>query len=348
MNERMVFKLVSIFYTHVNCFIFKIKFESNNMIRLICSFFLCGIQLFAFANKGSDTLFHETPIELKTPTGNIEGTLTIPDLRYPMPVALIIAGSGPTDRNGNSAMMKNESLKMLADSLSVHGIAAVRYDKRGIGASREAGKNETDLRFEDYVKDAKAWLQLLKKDTRFSKVIVIGHSEGSLIGMLAAKHNADAFVSIAGTGKPAGTILKEQLANQPETIRNLIYADIDTLEMGKTLQYANPLLYSLFRPSVQPYLISWFRYNPAIAIQQLNHIPVLIVQGTHDIQVSEADAQLLAKASEQAKLVMIPHMNHIFKMVTGDRNTNIAAYNSPQLPVSGVLIDTLVAFIHTL
>ncbi|GHU57844.1 alpha/beta hydrolase [Spirochaetia bacterium] len=294
------------------------------------------------------SVFHELPIALHTPAGTIEGTLSLPESTAPMPVALIIAGSGPTDRNGNNPSMQNQSLKMLADSLATHGIASVRFDKRGIGASAAALKSESDIRFTDYVQDAIAWLQLLHRDKRFNSIIVIGHSEGSLIGMLASKHSADAFVSIAGAGKSAGTLLKEQLAKQPEVIRNWIYADIDTLEMGKTLQYVNPLLYNLFRPSIQPYLISWFRYNPTTVIQQLSNLPVCIIQGMNDIQVSEADAQLLAKASTKAKLVMIPHMNHIFKMVTGDRNVNLDTYNNPQLPIREQLVEAIVTFIDGL
>jgi hypothetical protein len=103
----------------------------------------------------------------------------------------------------------------------------------------------------------------LQKDKRFNKIVVISHSEGSLIGMLPAKHNAIVFVSIAGTWMPADDILKTQLATLPEPFKQMIYADIDTLQRGDTLHYVDPLLYSLFRPSVQPYLISWFQYNPA-------------------------------------------------------------------------------------
>lgn len=318
------------------------------MFKFLPLLVFIGLYNFTSANAQTDTLFQETPITLHSYTGNIGGTLTLPGMQQKMPVALIIAGSGPTDRNGNNSRMKNESLKMLADSLAKHGIASVRYDKRGVGASKDALKSEADIRFEDYVEDAKSWIDLLRQDSRFTKVIVVGHSEGSLIGMLAAKDNANAFVSVAGAGKPAGAILKEQLAGQPETIRHIIYTDIDTLETGKTLQYVSPLLYALFRPSVQPYLISWFRYNPATAIQQLGSMPVCIIQGTNDIQVNEGDAELLAKANPKAILVIIPNMNHVFKMVTGDRNANIATYNNPQLPISEQLVYALVTFIYPL
>jgi len=280
---------------------------------------------------------------LHTTTGDIFGTLTIPKNADKVDVALIIAGSGPTDRNGNNPMMKNESLRKLAYGLANNNIASLRYDKRGIAESKNAAKSEADLTFEDYVADAKHWINLLKKDKRFSKVFVIGHSEGSLIGMLAAYQMADGYISIAGAGKSADKILKEQLAIQPQAIKDLSFPIIDSLVSGNTVQNVNPMLSSLFRPSVQPYLISWFHYNPQVEIQKLA-IPVLIIQGTNDIQVSAEDAKLLAKANGHAQLVLIENMNHIFRIVEGNRKANIATYNNPSLPISEEMINSIIAF----
>lgn len=164
----------------------------------------------------------EEPVSLKTPTGEVFGTLELPAARTPVPVALIIAGSGPTDRNGNSPALPgaNNSLKMLAHGLAARGIASARYDKRGIAASRAAITGEQDLRFTNFIEDAEAWVKQLRADTRFSTVTIIGHSEGSLIGMVAAREaGADAYVSLEGTGRKAADILAEQLKPQlpPET-----------------------------------------------------------------------------------------------------------------------------------
>ena len=293
---------------------------------------------------GNDSLYKELPVTLHTATGDLFGTLTVPVQKTRMPVALIIAGSGPTDRNGNNPMMKNESLHKLAIALADSGIASLRYDKRAIAESKAAAKSEADLRFDDYVADARDWISLLRKDNRFSRIIVIGHSEGSLIGMVAAHKNADAFVSIAGAGRPADKILKEQLDKQPQAVKDLSFPIIDSLVAGKTVSTVNPMLFSLFRPSVQPYLISWFKYDPAVEIRKLS-IPVLVIQGTNDIQVSMEDAQLLAKAGK-APLMAIDHMNHIFRIVEGDRNANIATYNDPSLPIAGELSDSIVRFIR--
>jgi pimeloyl-ACP methyl ester carboxylesterase len=293
---------------------------------------------------GNDSLYKELPVTLHTATGDLFGTLTVPVQKTRMPVALIIAGSGPTDRNGNNPMMKNESLHKLAIALADSGIASLRYDKRAIAESKAAAKSEADLRFDDYVADARDWISMLRKDNRFSRIIVIGHSEGSLIGMVAAHKNADAFISIAGAGRPADKILKEQLDKQPQAVKDLSFPIIDSLVAGKTVSTVNPMLFSLFRPSVQPYLISWFKYDPAVEIRKLS-IPVLVIQGTNDIQVSMEDAQLLAKAGK-APLMAIDHMNHIFRIVEGDRNANIATYNDPSLPIAGELGDSIVRFIR--
>jgi pimeloyl-ACP methyl ester carboxylesterase len=296
------------------------------------------------AGSTNDTAFTETTVVLHTPGGDIAGTLTVPNQPAKMPVALIIAGSGPTDRNGNNPMMKNESLQKLAYGLAANHIATLRFDKRGIGESKSAGKKEADLRFEDYINDAKGWIELLKKDKRFSKVIVAGHSEGALIGMIAALHQAQGFISIAGAGKSADKLLKEQLTTQPASVKDASFPIIDSLAMGKTVENVPGVLNALFRPSIQPYMISWFHYDPQTEIKKLT-IPVLILQGTNDLQIDVDDAQLLAKANTKAQLVLIKNMNHIFRIVEGDRRENLATYITPEQPISEELINTIAVFV---
>lgn len=290
-----------------------------------------------------DTTFTETEVTLQTGSGVIYGTLTIPEKPRRMPVALIIAGSGPTDRDGNNPVMRNNSLKLLAAELAKKGIASLRYDKRGIAASKAALTGEKDLRFDDYVSDAGEWIQLLKKDKRFSEIIVIGHSEGSLIGMLAGT-SADKFISIAGFGQSADLILKEQLGSQPKMVQDLSFPIIDSLKNGKTVDSVPPILKSLFRPSVQPYMISWFRYDPRIEIRKLS-VPVLIIQGTNDIQVGVENARQLSDANREAELLLIDNMNHIFRITDGDRMANIATYSNIELPVSRELAEAVTGFI---
>jgi uncharacterized protein len=297
------------------------------------------------ANHLRDTTFKEQPIVLKTTTGEISGTLTIGD-RPGGVVALIIAGSGPTDRNGNSMFTNNNSLKMLAQQMANMGVASVRYDKRGVGASAKALKTEADIRFEDYIRDAVEWIQLLKKDKRFKSVLVIGHSEGSLIGMVAAATNGVAkFISIAGTGRAIDVILKEQLKASNSELYDLSIPILDSLKRGLLVKNVDKKLASIFRPSVQPYMISWLKYDPQKEIKKLT-IPVLLVQGTNDIQVPVEDAKLLQAAKPAAQMLMIENMNHILKNVAGDREANAATYKDPNLKLAPGLLEGILGFIN--
>ena len=172
-------------------------------ILIIITFVFCCI---SYAQTKAEA------IRLTTITGDIQGTVLIADTTKVTPIVLIISGSGPTDRNGNNPMMSNNSLKMLAEGFAEKGIASLRFDKRGIAESKNAGVNESELRFENYVDDVKAWCELIKKDKRFSDLIILGHSEGSLIGMISSREaKVDKFISIAGAGFPAGDILLKQL-----------------------------------------------------------------------------------------------------------------------------------------
>ena len=312
--------------------------------------FIIVLLIFAFDifSVSASSQIDSTPVEsiviLHTKSGDIFGTLTTPREYNDIPVALIIAGSGPTDRNGNNPMMKNNSLKILATELATKNIATLRFDKRGIGESTAAGKKESELRFDDYVQDAKEWLELLKKDKHFSNVIVIGHSEGSLIGMIAAQ-GADKFVSIAGAGQSADKIIKEQLTTQPKEIKDLCYAIIDSLADGKKVENVPPMLNSLFRPSVQPYMISWFKYDPQTEIKKLS-IPILILQGTNDLQISVEDAKRLANSNQGSKMILIEQMNHIFRIVNGDRQSNISTYSNTEMDIANELVESISAFIQ--
>lgn len=278
----------------------------------------------------------------------LKGTLQLPEGKGPFPVALIIAGSGPTDRDGNSPLLagKNNSLKLLAEGLAQHGIASVRYDKRGIAQSVMPGLKEEQMTFKDFVDDASAWTQLLKKDQRFNKRFILGHSEGSLIGMAAAQQNpVDRYVSISGAGSNAADLLLTQLKPQlPAALYQQSEALIARLRQGLTGEVPDPALASLFRKSVQPYLISWFKCDPAQILSALK-IPTLIVQGDRDLQVAVTEAQKLLKAQPSAKLLLVPGMNHVLKSVSEDQRDNLASYSNPELPLADGLVQGIVDFL---
>lgn len=293
----------------------------------------------------------EQPVSYETLTVPVkDGDLTVAlqkSSKKPSPVVLIIAGSGPTDKDGNSAIAgKNNSLKMLAEGLAQEGIASVRYDKRGIGDNASLLKKEEDISIDQYVDDAVQIIHVLSANQAFSSVHIIGHSEGSLIGMLAAqKTNVASFVSIAGAGRTADTLLLEQLSGQltpaltAET--NMILV---ALKKGEQVQHVSPELQALFRPSVQPYMMSWLKYNPATELQYVKG-RVLLIQGTTDIQVNATDAEALKQGDEKAELLYLEGMNHILKNAPEDRTKNLATYADPTLPLHPKLLPAIYKFI---
>lgn len=300
----------------------------------------------------SQSTVKEESVVLQTSSGSIYGTLKIPNKETKVPLAIIIAGSGPTDRNGNQPSLNNNSLQLLSNALSKDGIATLCFDKRGIGESQKAGLDESQLRFGDYVNDVRLWIDLITKDDRFSNIIVIGHSEGALIGILASENNnkVSKYISIAGVGESAANVLREQLEaqliGQSEDMKVQIFSYIDLLEQGKLIENVSPDLYFLFRPSVQPYMISWFKYNPEEEIAKLT-IPTLLIQGNMDVQVGVKQVEILSNANSKAQKIVIEGMNHIMK---DSPNTDMQeqlqnSYNNPTEPLNKDLVEKIINFI---
>ncbi len=294
----------------------------------------------------AQTLLNQT-MTVQVPEGRLHGSLLLPKTAEPLPVALLIAGSGPTDRDGNNPMGRNDSLKRLAQALAKHGIASLRYDKRGVGQSLAVARNESQLSVDDYVADAVAWTRVLKADPRFSELVLIGHSEGALIASLAAPAvEPAAFISIAGSGRPIDLLLREQLQGRlPPPLLATAHYLIDELKAGRSHEQVPDALQILFRPSVQPYLISLFRQDPVGAFAHTT-VPALIIQGTHDIQVERSDAQALQRAREGAELALIAGMNHVLRIVPMDRDIQTASYNQPELPIAHALTEQISQFLH--
>lgn len=300
------------------------------------------------AATAPDPSVTESSIVLKSLSGTIYGTLAMPnDAKGKVPVVLIIAGSGPTDRNGNGPLINTNTYKLLAYALGKAGIASVRYDKRMIGQSVGTQK-ESDLRFEDYSDDAVGFINMLSDDERFSKVIVAGHSEGSLIGMLACHDEpVKGFISLAGAGEPAEKILTEQMKSQPGYASEGLKKVLDSLKRGKINPNVDPSLYSLLRPSIQMYIMSWCRYDPTVEIRKIK-CPILIVQGTTDMQVSIDNAQKLKSAKSSATLLLVRGMSHILKDGPPEREANLATYKDPNLPLNAEMVTGVIDFINKL
>ncbi|MBT2582805.1 alpha/beta hydrolase [Planococcus sp. ISL-109] len=289
----------------------------------------------------------EKIIETEVEGGVMQALEEIPENAGPHSVVILIAGSGPTDKDGNSLTLtgKNNSLKMIAEALKEQGIAVIRYDKRGVGDNAALAKSEADLRFENYTEDAAAWIRFAKQDERFMDVTVIGHSEGALIGLVAAnQEGVDSYVSLTGVGRTADDLLREQLSSLPAAQFEEAEAILEKLAQGETVDAVSPELQQIFRPSVQPYLQSWMAYNPIEQVAKLD-AAALFVGGTRDLQVPTSDAELLHEAKPNSELLIVDGMNHVLKKVPDDIEANMAAYADPELPLADGLIEGIVEFL---
>lgn len=306
---------------------------------LVLVLFLVSLNSFS-QNK----LFSEEELTI---TKHIDGTLLMPlDLDSKKPnLAIIIAGSGPTNRNGNQNFQKNNSLKKLAESLTNKGIATFRYDKRIVKQIRQ-GKVDKNMMFDDFVSDASEVIDYFKEKSIYSKIYVIGHSQGSLVGMLAAKDKADGFISLAGAGQNIGDVLVEQAARMDPKLGEETQPVVEQLKQGKAVTDFPAALVSVFNKDIQPFMINWMQYNPTEIIKELD-IPILLINGTKDLQVSEAEAKLLKTANEKAILTIIENMNHVLFEIKGDDLENSKSYNESFRAISPQLITNIIKFIQS-
>lgn len=294
-----------------------------------------------------------TEIVLPSQPAALHGTLlTPPDTSA---VAVILPGSGPTDRDGNSPMgVAAGTYRLLAEGLADQGVTTLRIDKRGIAASAAAGPAEADLRFDAYSADARAWAAEAAARAGKPCAWLIGHSEGALVALKAVAGGDDpesskicGLILLSGAGRPAGAVLREQLeAGLPESMKTQAFAVLTELEAGRTVADTPPALAALFRPSVQPYLISWLPLDPA-ALLAAYRGPVFIGQGTTDLQIGVADAQALAAADPRATLELWPGVNHVLKTAPADRAANLATYANPALPLAPGVVEDVAGFIKT-
>ncbi|RMV62333.1 Alpha/beta hydrolase protein [Pseudomonas syringae pv. pisi] len=321
-----------------------------NALRLLALPITLILSLAAATASAAAPSAVQRPISVDTESGKLYGTLLMPRSDKPVPVVLIVAGSGPTDRDGNNPEGgRNDSMKRLAVILASNNIASVRYDKRGVAASKAVTPDERNLSVERYVADVQLWARALKANPRLGQLILLGHSEGALVATLAAeKVGAAALISVAGTGRPVDQVLREQFQERlPPDLLQRSDQLLDELKAGKTDDNVPAELEVVFRPSVQPYLISLFRQDPAAAFGAL-HIPALIVQGRNDIQVGVGDALLLQKAKPDAQLALIDGMNHVLRIVPDDLQQQLLSYRNPTQPLASEVTERILSFIKAL
>jgi pimeloyl-ACP methyl ester carboxylesterase len=297
-----------------------------------------------------DPSITESPIILKTLSGVISGSLVMPkNVTGKIPVVLIVGDAGPTDRDGNNtkAGIAANTYKLLAYDLGKHGIASLRYDKRLVGESVSSTK-ESQLRIDDYSDDALGLINMLNDDQRFSKIILFGHGEGALVAMLAMTDEpVKAYISAEGASEQADKILTDQMKSKPKFLADQFKAILDSMRKGKTTDNVDPGLYYIARPSVQPFLMSWCRCVPLKGIKKIKG-PVLIIQGSTDLQVSADNGEKLKKAKSDATFVPIKGMNHLLKDAPADEAQNAAVNSKPDLPLNAELVPSIVDFINKL
>ncbi|CAH0498804.1 alpha/beta hydrolase [Novosphingobium sp. CECT 9465] len=310
-------------------------------------FLACAMMLASPALGGEPA---ETPIAAPGPDAPLSGTLR--SAAGPQrAMALIIPGSGPTDRDGNNPLIGNAATyRLLAEALADKGIASVRIDKRGMFGSRAAVADPNAVTIPDYVADIAAWVSTIRAQTGAPCVWLIGHSEGGLVALASAGAVDDlcGLVLLSAGGRPFGEVIRQQLRANPANAPLLAAGEraIDELTAGRRVAadaLPGPLL-QVFHPAVQGYLISAMARDPA-SLATDTALPMLIVQGGKDIQVPTGDGERLKAAQPRATLLVVPGMNHVLKDVAGDSMAdNIAVYRATDLPLSAGVAAAIASF----
>jgi len=334
----------------------------RDITLMLAAIIRCGNLIFLFAalvlalprSVNADPV--ETEVQAPGPEGPLKGLMLSPGVDN-APVVLIVPGSGPTNRDGNSLHgLDTDTYKLLAQGLAARGIASVRIDKRGMFSSRAAIPNANEVTIADYAGDVHTWAKTIRDKTGGRCVWVLGHSEGGLVAMVAAKDNPPdicGLVLVAAPGRKFGELIKDQLRSNPANAPFLDEAlrDIDTLEAGKRVEVSventRPEIFMIFQPAVQGFLIDLMSYDPPNVLAAYKG-PVLILQGARDIQVGADDARRLATADPAAKLVLLPDVNHVLKSVTSDdKMANLQTYLDPKLPLAPGVVDDIADFVKS-
>lgn len=304
------------------------------MIRILTSIILYIFSIIAlFAQVSSEEVL------LKNGEIQLPGTLTY--TAKGTPLIIWVHGSGNVDRNGNQVpQVKANYIKQFRDAMNKNGIAFFSYDKRT--ANKDNFKLLKDMRFAHLVEDAQIAVAHFKNDKRFSEIIIAGHSQGSLVAMLASK-GCTKYISLAGTARTIDHILTEQISKQSPMLGAVTKLHLKELKETGKIAEVNPMLMRIFAPQNQAFLASWILYDPSAEIKRIN-IPILIVNGTKDIQVPTTEAEALHKANPNSKLVLIQQMNHVLKQIDKDED-NMKSYFSANYPLSQQLTQTIVNFI---
>ena len=275
---------------------------------------------------------------------NIYGSIVEPKSISNSSLVIFIGGSGPIDRDGNQSFMKCDMFKKLAYSLSKKGISSFRYDKRVVTQIRK-GKLDKKITFDDFVSDAIAIIDFF--ESKYNSIVIAGHSQGSLVGLLSIKEGVSGFISLSGAGRTIDMVIEDQISKTAPMFLEDTKKIFKILRSGKITEDFPLPLYSLFNIEIQPFMISWMQYDPKKIIAKIP-IPSLIINGDNDLQVDEKEAKLLYNSAQNSEILIVKNMNHVLVEIEGDELKNVKSYNNPELKISEIVIDKMVEFIETL
>ena len=275
---------------------------------------------------------------------NIYGSIVEPKSRSNSNLVIFIGGSGPIDRDGNQSFMKCDMFKKLAYSLSEKGISSFRYDKRVVTQIRK-GKLDKKITFDDFVSDAIAIIDFF--ESKYNSIVIAGHSQGSLVGLLSIKEGVSGFISLSGAGRTIDMVIEDQISKTAPMLLEDTKNIFKILKSGKITEDFPLPLYSLFNIEIQPFMISWMQYDPKKIIAKIP-IPSLIINGDSDLQVDEKEAKLLYNSAQNSEILIVKNMNHVLVEIEGDELKNVKSYNNPDLKISELVIEKMVEFIERL
>lgn len=275
---------------------------------------------------------------------NIYGSIVEPKSRSNSNLVIFIGGSGPIDRDGNQSFMKCDMFKKLAYSLSEKGISSFRYDKRVVTQIRK-GKLDKKITFDDFVSDAIAIIDFF--ESKYNSIVIAGHSQGSLVGLLSINEGVSGFISLSGAGRTIDMVIEDQISKTAPMLLEDTKNIFKILRSGKITEDFPLPLYSLFNIEIQPFMISWMQYDPKKIIAKIP-IPSLIINGDSDLQVDEKEAKLLYNSAQNSEILIVKNMNHVLVEIEGDELKNVKSYNNPDLKISELVIEKMVEFIERL
>jgi fermentation-respiration switch protein FrsA (DUF1100 family) len=317
----------------------------RNTMKNQTAFLVHIIALFFFTVTTAQSEITSEDLLVMNDSIQLPGTLSYNSTLKKQPLAIFIHGSGGVDRNGNQGPMAKPSyITQLGEALNKNGIAFYRYDKRT--SNKENAKFfMKGVSLDDFVDDAKLIINNFKADKRFSSITLIGHSQGSLIAMLASTEGIDNYISLAGASKRIDDTMIEQFRLQNgDSIANLASGYFKELDETGKIEKLAPDFRGIFNPLNQKFFKTWMAYKPTDEISKFDGFPMLVLNGTKDLQVFESDAKALYNANPKAELKLIENMNHVLKTITEDKD-NLKSYYSPDYPLSDELVNIITEFI---